>query len=72
MDFMTPEEKQFYPEATVFIPVVNDPTIINRKYCVETIIHFALRFDLDTERTFLLERRIISDDFQGLHPNGTS
>jgi hypothetical protein len=71
MDFMTPEEKLFYPSGTVLIPVLEDPTIVERTYYVESIIHFSLRFDPETERIFLLERHIVSDDYQGPHKNGT-
>ena len=73
MDFMTPEDKEpFYPSGTIFTPVPEDPTTITRTYFVENIIHFSLRFDPETDRIFLLERHIVTDDYQGTHPNGTS
>ena len=64
MDFMTPEHKDLYPSSTIKINV-KDPTKVERAYMVEPIVHFILRFDPVTDRIFLLERRSITDNYQG-------
>jgi len=65
MDFMTPEEKDIYSNSTIYIRTTEDPTTINRSFFAEPIVHYVLRFDPVTERSWILERHSISDDYKG-------
>ena len=60
-EFMTPEEKENYGSGTEFISVPLDPTEIEKKFIVEQVIIFFVRYDVEKKETFLLERRIWAD-----------
>lgn len=72
MEFMTPEKKSFYSNSTIRIPINDDPTKIEKIFYVEPIVHFSIMFDVKSKKTSLLDRRIVSDDYQGEHENGTN
>jgi len=63
--FIVPQEEQVYPEATVFWTVNRNPTLIQHSVILERRIEFCVIFNPTTQNSYVLERKIWAEDYQG-------
>lgn len=63
--FIVPQEEPVYPPATVFYTVNEDITKIEKSFIIEQRIQYTVIFNPKEESSYLLERKILAEDWQG-------
>ena len=63
--FIVPQEEEVYPEATIFYTVNKDPTLVSHSIILERRVEFSVIFNPMTQKSYVLERKIWAEDYQG-------
>jgi hypothetical protein len=63
--FIVPQEEEVYPSATIFYTVNEDPTLVKRSAILERRVELYVRFIPESEKSYLLDRKIWAEDYQG-------
>jgi len=63
--FIVPQEEEVYPKATVFYTINKDPTLVKHSFFLERRIEFSVIFNPEKENSYVLERKILAEDYQG-------
>lgn len=63
--FIVPQEEEVFPEATIFYTINKDPTLVQHSIILEQRIEFCVIFNPTEEKSYLLDRKIWAEDFQG-------